>query len=876
MEISQITDKSTPMMRQYLEVKAQYKDCLLFYRMGDFYELFYNDAVVAASALDIALTKRGKQEGEDIPMCGVPHHAYEPYLQKLIRAGYKVAICEQMETPEEAKKRGYKSVVRREVIRIVTPGTIIEDALLDARQSNYLVCIVNQAASVAIAWIDMSTGEFKVCVSSVELLPSDLARLAPKEILIADKIFLDNKYANILADYRRILTPHVSSMFEYMRSENNLKKFYAVTSLDGFGSFSKPEISACGALVEYVSVTQKNNMPRLNPPAKFSPGNFMVIDAATRRNLEISKTLSGSKIGSLLNIIDKTITGVGARLLSNYLAAPLTDPAVIKDRLDMVDFFVQNQPLRQDLREVLKRVPEIERALSRICMDKGGPRDLAAIRDGLQEAAIICNMLGANINDIPLGLRRALGSIVAYPELVAKLAQALKTEVNSFARDGNFITSGYNAELDRLRELKDNGQVKITSLREQYRRETSINTLKITYNNILGYFVEITPSHSEKITDNKFIHRQTIASAVRYTTQELRDLENDILNASDKSLKLELNIFNELVSDIKNNAENIARCAYSIAVIDVSSALAELAEQKNYCRPQVDSSLEFKIIRGRHPVVEANINGEMSGDFIANDIDLSPGQCLWLLTGPNMAGKSTFLRQNAIIAIMAQIGSFVPAESAHIGTVDRLFSRVGASDDLARGRSTFMVEMIETATILNQSTVRSLVILDEIGRGTATYDGLSIAWAVVEHLHNLIKCRGLFATHYHEMTSLSSKLKHLACYTMKVKEWDNQVIFMHEVIPGAADRSYGIHVAKLAGLPSSVIKRAEQVLTILQESETSGAKNRLAEDMPLFAVASQSLAIKESQIEQQLAGVNIDELSPRQAQDILYELKKML
>jgi DNA mismatch repair protein MutS len=861
---------TTPMMQQYLGVKAAHKDCLLFYRMGDFYEMFFDDAVIASKVLDIALTKRGKHDGDDIAMCGVPYHACDAYLHKLIDSGYKVAVCEQMESPEEAKKRGYKAVVRREVVRIITAGTLIEDALLDARESNYLAALAEISGKMALAWIDISTGEFRVCPTSRSALPAELARLSPKELLLADKLFVDGELSPILREYRAALSPQAASLFDVSKTENKLMAFYGVKSLDAYGKFASAEISACGSLIEYVELTQKGALPRLNPPQQFSSKNFMVIDAATRRNLEIVTTMSGDKKSSLLSIIDKTITAAGGRLQLNNLSTPFAHATPINKKLDGVQFFIDNQQVRNDIREILSRVPDIERALSRICMEKGSPKDLVAIRDGLAESTIIAETLEFSGSEgLPEIIRDYLRDFGSHDKIIGKMREALNDEVGVLARDGGFVRSGYHPKLDELRELSNNGRDKVAALRDSYREETGINTLKITQNNVLGYFVEVTPNQSDKITDSKFFHRQTLSTAVRYTTEELRRLESDIINAKEHAIKLELVIFDDLVSDIKRESNAIAMAAHSIAAIDVLSALAHLAEEKNYVRPYVDDSLEFRIKGGRHPVVENSLGSE----FINNGCDLAQNQRLWLLTGPNMAGKSTFLRQNALIAIMAQIGSFVPASEAHIGCVDKVFSRVGASDDLARGRSTFMVEMVETASIINQATEKSLVILDEIGRGTATFDGLSIAWSVVEHLHNRNKCRSLFATHYHELTSLTEKLAALTCYTMKVKEWEGNVIFLHEVIAGAADRSYGIHVAKLAGLPSSVTTRAEQILKELQESKTGKITIKMVDDLPLFASAANS---QPSEIEKILGDTNIDDLSPREALELVYRLKGKL
>lgn len=873
-------DKSTPMMAQYLQVKAAHADMLLFYRMGDFYELFFEDAVTAAEVLDIALTKRGKHNEQEIPMCGVPFHSYEPYMQKLIRSGYKVAICEQMESPEEAKKRGYKAVVRREVVRIVTPGTITEDSLLDARESNYLACISEAGGRMALAWMDVSTGEFFTCPASKELLAAELARLNIRELLISETLHDQPEWQQMLRDYRRITTPHVQSFFDSQRGEKRLKGFYGVASLESFGRYDKAQLSACGALLEYVELTQKGALPRLQPPKQIVSGDFMLIDAATRRNLELAYTLSGEKKGSLLSVIDRTITGPGARLLASSLAAPLTNPQAISKRFDMVQWFIENDRVRAEVRDLLKEMPDMERSLSRICIGRGGPRDLAAIRNGLFHSRHLAEILEYSGAQLPAGIQDYLVQMGNHDALLSKLQRALKEEVTgALARDGNFVADGFHPKLDELRDLRKNAREHIRQMQEEYRKLTGVNTLKISQNNVLGYFVEVTPTNSSKVTDEQFIHRQTLASAVRYTTEALRQLENDILSASEQCQRIEMMVFETLVTDIMQVADAIAAAAAAVSGIDMMAGLGELAVQQRYTRPELTHQFEFEVKGGRHPVVEVALQGEQ---FIANDCQLEDHQRLWLLTGPNMAGKSTFLRQNALIVLMAQLGSYVPATSAKIGCVDRLFSRVGASDDLARGRSTFMVEMVETATILNQATEKSLVILDEIGRGTATYDGLSIAWATVEHLHNNNRCRALFATHYHELTALAPRLPQLDCFSLQVKEWKGEVVFLHSVAHGAADRSYGVHVAKLAGLPRSVVQRAENVLAALQRSE--GQKLTLADDLPLFTAQDAlpqelpnppSLPPHVAELYEKLQSVRVDDLSPREALNVLYQLKEL-
>ncbi|MEQ9327455.1 MAG: DNA mismatch repair protein MutS [Rhodospirillales bacterium] len=869
---------ATPMMTQYLGIKEAHPDCLLFYRMGDFYELFFDDAVKASEALDITLTKRGHHDGADIPMCGVPVHSHEGYLSKLIRKGFRVAVCEQTESPEEARKRKGNKLVARDVIRVVTPGTLTEDNLLDARRHNYLAALADAQGKLALAWADMSTGDFMVESVEADTLASTLARIAPGEIILPDRLYARGELADALEESRNLLSPLPGSRFDSAGAERRLKEAFAVGALDAFGDFPRAEIAAAGALVDYLDLTQKGRMPRLNPPRRQASGAAMEIDAATRRNLELVRTLTGERAGSLLHCIDRTVTGAGARLLADRLAAPLTNPETIGERLDSVQFFVAHPRLRGDLRAALKQCPDIERALSRLALGRGGPRDLAAIRDGLAQAMAISAALPTET--LPSELARAAGGIGDHQALVGELGAALAEELPLNARDGRFINRGYAADLDEFVVLRDESRRHVLDLEARYRESAGISTLRIKHNNVLGYFIEVSAKAADQMpADGPFIHRQTLASAVRYSSVELGELEGRISQAADRALALELEIFEKLAAEVCDAALTISAAARSLAVLDVSSALAELAEDRRYCRPKVDASRAFHIEAGRHPVVEAALAASQGGAFTPNDCDLETDARLWLLTGPNMAGKSTFLRQNALIAILAQTGAYVPATSAHIGIVDRLFSRVGAADDLARGRSTFMVEMVETAAILNQSGERALVILDEIGRGTATFDGLSIAWAVVEHLHEINRCRGLFATHYHELTALRSRLDGLACHSMRVKEWEGDVVFLHEVTTGAADRSYGIHVARLAGLPSPAIVRAEEVLRSLEQGEQSGVVTRLADDLPLFAAMAErprpGLAAKAGPdpLREKVRGINPDELTPRDALDLLYALR---
>jgi DNA mismatch repair protein MutS len=885
-DLPDIASGSTPMMAQYLEIKAANADYLLFYRMGDFYELFFADAVKAAEALDIALTKRGRHLGKDIPMCGVPVHAAEAYLEKLIRKGFRVAVCEQIEDPAEAKKRGAKSVVRREVVRLVTPGTLTEDSLLEARAANVLAALGRAGGAFALAAADISAGTF--FVSSVEPpeIATELARIAPRELLVPDSSLADETLAPILTSFGPSLSPLPSIKFDSATGERALKAQYKVTSLDGFGAFSRAELSAAGALIAYLDLTQKGNLPALQNLSRVTPRAFMGIDAATRRNLELTETLSGEHKGSLLSVIDRTLTAAGARELAARLAAPLTDVAAIAPRHDAVAFLKEDSELRRVLREELRRAPDIARALARLSVGRGGPRDLANLRDGIKCARALRNKLKLDDPLKPEGgeLRSAASNLIEaiahVSRLIDRLEQLLVAEPPFFTRDGGFIAAGAHAPLDEVRRLRDESRRVIAGLEARYRADSAVAQLRIKHNGVLGYFVEVTPQHADKLqvgpNRDLFRHRQTIGSAVRFSTDELATLASRIAEAAEQALAIERELFDQICAEVVACASALNAIAHALAVIDVSAALGELAVAARHTRPQIDDSLAFHIERGRHPVVEAALAGDHAHPFVPNDCDLSAEGIgrLWLVTGPNMAGKSTFLRQNALIAILAQAGAFVPADSAHIGIVDRLFSRVGAGDDLAAGRSTFMVEMVETAAILNQATEKSLVILDEIGRGTATFDGLAIAWATAEHLHEKNKSRALFATHYHEMTALAERLSSLACVTMRVREWNDTIVFLHEVAPGAADRSYGIHVAKLAGLPPAVVARAEDVLRALDEGREGHKPLAKVGDLPLFAQASSSAGQKKSNgFEEALRAIEPDALTPKAALELIYKLK---
>ncbi|MGX9432579.1 MULTISPECIES: DNA mismatch repair protein MutS [Bradyrhizobium] len=883
----------TPMMEQYLEIKSANQGLLLFYRMGDFYELFFEDAEIASKTLGIVLTKRGKHQGMDIPMCGVPVERAEDYLHRLIAAGHRVAVCEQSEDPATARARGNKSVVKRDVVRLVTPGTLTEDTLLDARTNNYLLAIARARGSsggdrIGLAWIDISTSEFMVTECSVAELPATLARINPNEAIVTDALYSDVEFGALLRELPAV-TPLTRDVFDGATAERRLCDYFAVATMDGLAAMSRLEATAAAAAVTYIDRTQVGKRPPLSPPSREAVGTTMAIDPATRANLELTRTLAGERRGSLLDAIDCTVTAAGSRLLAQRLAAPLTDSAAITRRLDAISTFVADSAAREDIRSVLRAAPDMSRALARLSVGRGGPRDLAGLRDGILAADQALVRLAqfdqppAEIVAVMEALRRP------SRDLAHEFERALAEQLPLIKRDGGFVREGYEAALDESRNLRDASRLVVASMQARYAEDTGLKALKIRHNNVLGYFVEVTAQHGDKLMtpplNATFIHRQTLAGQVRFTTSELGEIEAKIANAGDRSLNLELEIFDRLSAMALAASDDLRAAALAFALLDVATALAKLAVDENYVRPEVDHSLGFAIEGGRHPVVEQALKRD-GQPFIANACDLSPGPAqksgqLWLLTGPNMAGKSTFLRQNALIALLAQIGSYVPASRARIGIIDRLFSRVGAADDLARGRSTFMVEMVETAAILNQASERSLVILDEIGRGTATFDGLSIAWAAIEHLHENNRCRTLFATHYHELTALSARLPRLFNATVRVKEWQGNVVFLHEVLPGSADRSYGIQVAKLAGLPAAVISRAKSVLAKLEAQDRGQTARALVDDLPLFAVPSRAAAEAAPPSEAELLveavkALHPDEMSPREALEALYALKAKL
>ncbi|MBV8447808.1 MAG: DNA mismatch repair protein MutS, partial [Hyphomicrobiales bacterium] len=882
-------EAASPVMTQYAEIKAANPDSLLFYRMGDFYELFFEDAEIASRALGIVLTKRGRHNGSDIPMCGVPVHRADEYLQRLIALGHRVAVCEQLEDPAEARKRGAKSVVRRDVTRLVTPGTITEDALLDPSRANTLVAIARVRASdgpwtYGIAALDISTGAFELAEAMPEGLAAELARFDPREIVVSASAYEDPALASLWAEIRAPVVPQPRDSIDAGTAASRLAAYFEVASIDAFGEFSRSELLAAGTAITYVERTQRGARPPLSIPQRASETRTMRIDAATRANLELSRTLSGDRGGSLLAAIDRCATGAGSRLLAARLASPLVEPVAVNSRLDAVGYFIDGRELRGEIRGRLRRIPDILRALTRLALDRGGPRDLAAVGQALEEAHSIALELAASGTETSSEIAAAHRSLAGVdPGLAERIRAALADELPLLKRDGGFIRPGHDAGLDETRALRDESRRVIAALQTRYAEEADCRTLRIKHNNMLGFFVEVPQLAGERFLKEPlaatFLHRQTMADAMRFSTVELSELESRIAAAGDKASAIELGIFSHLAAQIVAARDMLEAVARALAGIDVAAGLAELAGDLEWVRPMVNDGLAFEIDGGRHPVVEAALRRE-GKSFVANGCDLSPppgenAGRIAIVTGPNMAGKSTYLRQSALIAILAQIGSYVPAERAVIGVIDQLFSRVGAADDLARGRSTFMVEMIETAAILNQASTRALVILDEIGRGTATFDGLSIAWATLEHLHEANRCRALFATHFHELTALAGRLRRLVNLTSRVREWHGDVVFLHEVVAGAADRSYGVQVARLAGLPPAVIARAKSILAGLERTEREKPAAKLIEELPLFAAATLTPdppPHPDHRLREELERVNPDELTPKEALEALYRL----
>ncbi|WP_423607347.1 DNA mismatch repair protein MutS [Sphingomonas sp. MS122] len=855
------------MMAQYLALKAEADDCLLFYRMGDFYELFFDDAKLASGVLDIALTARGEHGGERIPMCGVPAHAMDGYLARLIKAGHRVAIADQIETPEQAKKRGgSKALVARAIIRVVTAGTLTEESLLDSRSANWCAAIGEAAGETAIAAADISTGRFEILECAADAVGAALARLNAAEVIAPED-----------CERHEVTSTRPRSEFDSSRGEARLKQLYGVATLDGFGQLGRAALSAAGGLVAYLEHTAKGALPFLRPPRVTRSDACMAIDAATRESLELTQSQAGTRRGSLLDAADRTVTGAGARLLGADIAAPLMDRAAIEARLDLVQRFHDEPGLREDLRAALRALPDIGRAIGRLAAGRGSPRDLGQLRDGLDGAWRLGETLG-KLNAPPALLATLAPDLRGHGALIDLLQRALVPAPPIDAANGGYIAEGYDAALDDLRDAGAGGRRAIAALEAEFRQRTGIAALKIKHNGVLGYHIEVAAKHADDLMrpDSGFTHRQTLAGVVRFNAPELHEIALKVTQAGAHALAAEAAHLEDLTAAALDRREAIAATADALARLDVASALAERAAEGGWTRPALVDHACFEVEGGRHPVVEAALDrgGER---FVANDCVLSESDRLWLVTGPNMGGKSTFLRQNALIAVLAQAGAFVPAARAKLGLVDRLFSRVGASDNLARGRSTFMVEMVETAAILAQATPRSFVILDEVGRGTSTYDGLAIAWAVVEAIHEDNRCRCLFATHYHELTRLAERCDALSLHHVRAREWKGDLVLLHEVADGPADRSYGLAVARLAGLPPVTISRAKAVLAKLEAGrEKTGGIAAGLDDLPLFAAAAEQEEEAVDALRAELAGLDIDSLTPREALDTLYRLKTLM
>ena len=865
----------TPMMAQYHALKAEAPDCLLFYRMGDFFELFFDDARAAAACLDIALTARGEHDGEKVPMCGVPVHAADAYLARLIKGGHRVAIAEQIESPAVAKARGGKSIVARAIVRVVTAGTLTEDVLLDGKAANWLVAVAQVGGVYGIAAADVSTGRFELCEVGEGGLDAELARLNPSELLCApakagalDTDGMSSSKAPAFAGAQE----RPQTDFDSAKGEARLKALFGVATLDGFGQFSRAELAAAGGLLAYLDHAGKGTVPFLSPPGRVTRSAHMAIDAATRESLELTVSSGGTRVGSLLDCIDRTVTGAGARMLAADLSAPLMDRASVEARLDLVSHWAGDSGARAGLCETLKRIPDVSRALARLSAGRGSPRDLGNLRDGLAAAWELRETLSRTAEP-PTLLATLLPDLGGHGAMIDLLKRALVESPPIDASAGGYIAPGYDAALDDLRDTGGHGRREIAALEARFRASTGIASLKVKHNGVLGYHIEVPARVADPLmaADSGFTHRQTLAGVVRFNAPELHEVALKVTQAGAHALAAEAAHFEDLTAQSLLSAPAIAATADALARLDVASANAERAVERGWCRPKLVDHPCLDIEGGRHPVVEAAL-AKSGARFVSNDCALSDTDRLWLVTGPNMGGKSTFLRQNALIAVLAQAGCFVPATRATLGLVDRLFSRVGASDNLARGRSTFMVEMVETAAILAQATERSFVILDEVGRGTSTYDGLAIAWAVVEAVHEVNRCRCLFATHYHELTRLAEKLDALSLHHVRAREYKGDLVLLHELAEGPADRSYGIAVARLAGMTPAVLVRAKTVLSKLEagRAATGGLAAGL-DDLPLFAALAEEA--KPDPLHAALDAIHPDALTPREALEALYQLK---
>jgi DNA mismatch repair protein MutS len=870
---------TTPVRKQYLAVKKQYPDTIVFFRLGDFYETFDDDAKLVSKVLDIVLTSRNYSQAEErVPMAGVPYHAVEHYLARLIKAGYRVAICEQLGSEP------IQGLVPREVTRVVTPGTVVESNLLAANENNYLVALVVQGDRAGLAYVDITTGEF----SATQLQSPDLARstlneitrLKPAEIIVSNLATLDLISAlpipHALYDAWRFDTSHAQQV---------LQRHFEVATLDGFGLGAKPlAVQAAGAIIQYVADTQKAALAHITRLTAYTTESFMTLDAATRRNLELTETIrAGSVQGSLLGVLDKTITSMGGRLLRTWLHQPLLNVAALNARLDAVACFFNNTLVRADVRAQLKEIADLERLTNRVIQGLAQPRDLLAIQRSLETVPIIQQILSnLEIGDLRLEADKTQSPISnlkldSCPDLVTLIAQAIADDPPAVITKSGFIRPGFSAELDGIIASARAARTWIANLEPVERKRTGIKSLKVSFNKVFGYYIEVSHANRDLVPPD-YIRKQTLVNAERYITPDLKEYESLVLNAEERQLEVELRIFKEVCAQITATAERLLATARSLAYLDVISALAEVARQHNYSRPILSDDHTLEIINGRHPVVETMPLVDADGlvtAFVPNDVYLSRQELIHIITGPNMSGKSTFLRQIALTVLMAQIGSFVPAGRTAIGLVDRIFTRIGAQDEIHAGQSTFMVEMVETAAILSQSSPRSLLILDEVGRGTSTYDGLAIARAVVEYIHNnpKIRAKTLFATHYHELTELARTLPHVRNYNVAVTEEGSKVIFLHRIVPGGADRSYGIHVAQIAGIPKAVISRANEILEELEGNADFKEKKMRAHQV-MAGVQLSFLGLEAHPLIEEIKDLEVDSLSPLEALNKLYELKR--
>ena len=863
----------SPMMQQYEDAKATCGDAVLLFRMGDFYELFHDDAKIAARVLGLTLTSRSKGENP-IPMAGFPHHQLEGYVSKLIAVGHRAAVCDQVEDPKEAK-----GIVRREIVRIVTPGTLTDDAMLDPKESNFLAAICFEAKPKAkglpragIAWVELSTGRFYASVVPGNRVADELARISPSECLVSEDCDSTPKH---LAE-EMSLSKRAGWLFGRKAAVEVLSKHFGTKGLEGFGFDDNdgPAIQAAGAVLDYLQETQKASLEHIQGLTRYRQGDRLEIDESTRRSLEITRTIrEGRRDGSLLAVLDRTVSAMGSRLLADWLANPLTDISAINSRLDAVGELLRDSAVCDALREQLKGVYDLQRLLARVTTGRASPRDLSFISRTFGKLPVLKEKLAGCSSSLLNGLDAAIDLV---PDLRAQLEVALSDDCPLVAKDGGFIRDGYSQQLDEMRELSTGGREWIARYQADAVETSGIPSLKVGYNKVFGYYIEVTHTHRDKVPEH-FIRKQTLKNAERYITPELKEYEEKVLSADEKASELEYELFLQLRTSVQEASNRLQATADVLAQLDVLASLAELARQRSYARPELVDDVTLDIVDGRHPVLDIT---EPEGTFVPNDTQAGEEGIILLITGPNMAGKSTYIRQVALLTLMAQMGSYVPAKKAVIGVADRIFARVGASDELSRGQSTFMVEMTDTARILNTATSRSLVILDEIGRGTSTYDGVSLAWSVVEHLHDSIGCRTLFATHYHELTDLAGSLKLVRNLNVAVQEWDDNVVFLHKIVPGSADKSYGIHVARLAGVPKEVNERAKQILAQLEsEHLDEQGQPRIAKrgkERPRGDIQLSLFGPTEHPLLEVIRAITLDETTPIEALQLIQRWQEEL